>query len=68
LPDDRSIDLDLHRYFSQMYLSPNATPNHRGIEQIVTNRALTLERIMTQLTQEAKTMNAIAPAIMDRDS
>jgi len=30
------------RAFSQMNQSPSATPNHRGIEQIVTNRALTL--------------------------
>ncbi len=36
------INFNLHRYFNQKYQSTNAIPNHRGIEQIVIQRAFSL--------------------------
>jgi hypothetical protein len=52
-------------YFSQPYQSPKATPAQTGSEEIVTQRAKNRPLIRSQLTQEAYTKNAMAPAIMD---
>ena len=43
-------------------------PNHNGIEEVVIVRALSLYRIMIQLTTERYANNATAPAIMERPS
>jgi len=53
LAESRRIDFDLHNYFNRAYQNPNAAANHTGIEQIVTQNALGLWRIKTQLTKEA---------------
>jgi hypothetical protein len=50
----------------QRYQALNATANHKGIEQVVIIRELSLYRIMIQLTTEAYANNAAAPAIMER--
>jgi hypothetical protein len=53
LPESRNIDLDPHDYLTQRCQIAKATPNHKGIEQIVVTRALTWYRTMIQLTNEA---------------
>ena len=68
LSEGRSVDFDSHGYLMQTYHTLNAIPNHNGIEQVVTMRALSLYRIMIQLTTEAYANNATAPAIMERPS